>query len=61
MSGNSQYAEITVNGKTGSRSIPLFTAIPYIKDWLDDHPQGKNPNVFLILASIGDIRNLETE
>jgi integrase/recombinase XerD len=47
-SGTNQYAEIVVNGKTGNRSIPLFAAIPYIKDWLDDHPQGKNPNVFLI-------------
>jgi integrase len=45
---NSQYVQITVNGKTGNRSIPLFAAVPYIKDWLDDHPQGKNPNAFLI-------------
>jgi integrase/recombinase XerD len=42
------YAEIVVNGKTGNRSIPLFAAVPYVKDWLDDHPQGRNPNAFLI-------------
>jgi integrase/recombinase XerD len=47
-SGTSQYAEIVVNGKTGNRSIPLFSAVPYIKDWIDDHPQGRNPNAFLI-------------
>lgn len=47
-SNTSQYAEIVVNGKTGNRSIPLFSAIPYIKDWIDDHPQGRNPNAFLI-------------
>lgn len=29
-----QYAQITVNGKTGTRNIPLFNSIPYIKDWL---------------------------
>jgi integrase/recombinase XerD len=47
-SGNNQYAEIVVNGKTGNRSIPLFAALPYVKDWLDNHPQGQNPNTFLI-------------
>jgi integrase/recombinase XerD len=47
-SGTSQYAEIVVNGKTGNRSIPLFAAVPYVKDWLDDHPQRSNPNAFLI-------------
>jgi hypothetical protein len=30
--GNKQYAEVLVNGKTGSRHIPLIQSIPYIKD-----------------------------
>jgi|SRR5215211_7242972 integrase/recombinase XerD len=47
-SDTNQYADILVNGKTGTRSIPLFSAVPYVKDWLDDHPQGRNPNAFLI-------------
>ncbi|MDQ6865035.1 MAG: hypothetical protein M3044_14570, partial [Thermoproteota archaeon] len=35
-----QYAEILVNGKTGSRHIPLINSIPYVKDYLDhEHPQ----------------------
>ncbi|MFL6400107.1 MAG: hypothetical protein ACJ71R_12025 [Nitrososphaeraceae archaeon] len=46
-SGSYQYAEVLVNGKTGSRVIPLFNSIPYIKDWLDDHPQRTNPNAYL--------------
>lgn len=46
--GNYQYAEVLVNGKTGSRSIPLISSIPYVKDWLDSHPQRGNPNAFLI-------------
>jgi hypothetical protein len=29
-----QYTEVLVNGKTGSRHIPLIQSIPYIKDWL---------------------------
>jgi hypothetical protein len=40
-----QYAEVLVNGKTGSRSIPLINSIPYVKDYLDhEHPQPGNPN-----------------
>lgn len=54
--GNYQYAEVLVNGKIGSRPIPLISSIPYVKDWLDSHPQASNPNAFLI-PSLGD-RNL---
>jgi integrase len=39
-----QYAEVLVNGKTGSRHIPLIQSIPYIKDWLANHPSRNNPN-----------------
>jgi integrase len=31
----SQYAEATVNGKTGSRHLVLIDSIPYVKDYLD--------------------------
>ena len=48
MAGDRQYAEILVNGKTGQRHIPLINSIPYLKDWLDDHPQRGNPNAPLI-------------
>jgi integrase/recombinase XerD len=44
-----QYAEILVNGKTGTRPIPLIDSIPYIKDWLSNHhPQAGNPNSILL-------------
>jgi len=46
--GNHQYAEVLVNGKTGSRHIPLINSLPYLKDWLDEHPQQGNPNAPLI-------------
>jgi integrase/recombinase XerD len=42
--GSYQYAEVLLNGKTGSRPIPLISSIPYLKDWLDSHPQTANPN-----------------
>jgi integrase len=43
-----QYAEVLVNGKTGQRHIPLINSIPYLKDWIDEHPQSGNPNAVLI-------------
>ena len=43
-----QYAEILVNGKTGTRPIPLIDSIPYIKDWLSQHPQATNLNSILL-------------
>jgi len=50
--GNSQYTEVVVNGKTGSRPIPLINSIPYLKDYLDhEHPQPGNPNSPLICGT----------
>lgn len=44
-----QYAEVVVNGKTGTRPIPLINSIPYLKDYLNhDHPMPSNPNSPLI-------------
>jgi integrase/recombinase XerD len=46
-----QYAEVLINGKTGSRHIPLISSIPYLKDYLDDHPSRGNPNSILIRST----------
>jgi hypothetical protein len=44
-----QYAEILVNGKTGTRPIPLIDSILYIKDWLSNHhPQAGNRSSVLL-------------
>ena len=48
LAGDRQYAEILLSGKTGQRHIPLINSIPYLKDWLDDHPVSGNPNSPLI-------------
>lgn len=47
---NYQYAETLVNGKTGSRQLPLIQSIPYIKDWLSEHPSRNNTNSRLFVA-----------
>lgn len=44
-----QYAEVLVNGKTGTRHIPLIHSLPYLKDWLSNHhPQSWNTNSILL-------------
>jgi integrase/recombinase XerD len=43
-----QYVEILVNGKKGTRHLPLIDSIPYIKDWISQHPQSGNPNSILL-------------
>ena len=63
MAGDRQYAEVLVNGKTGQRHIPLINSLPYLKDWLDDHPQSGNPNAFLICGfarSLGKAIRIDT-
>jgi hypothetical protein len=41
--------EIVVNGKTGTRPIPLINSIPYLKDYLDhEHPMPRNPKAPII-------------
>jgi integrase/recombinase XerD len=43
------YAQVTVNGKTGNRNIPLFNSLPYVKDYLSsEHPFPANLNSPLI-------------
>lgn len=49
---NKQYAEVLVNGKTGTRHLPLIDSIPYVKEWLDEHPQRSNRNAYLICTMI---------
>ena len=39
-----------VNGKTGTGHIPLIQSIPYIKDWLSNHPSRNNPNSPLFIG-----------
>jgi integrase/recombinase XerD len=45
-----QYAEVLVSGKTKSRTLPLIFSIPYIKDWLQDHPFSNNPETWLFVS-----------
>jgi integrase len=62
--GTYQYAEVLVNGKTGSRHIPLINSIPYVKDYLDhEHPYPGNPNAVFLCGngkSLGRVLVIES-
>jgi hypothetical protein len=47
-----QYAEILVSGKTKSRTLPLISSIPYLKDWLQNHPAGSNASSWLFVGGV---------
>jgi len=47
---NIQYAEITVDGKTDPRTLPLIDSIPYIKEWILNHPNSKYPESWLFVS-----------
>ena len=49
--GDKQYAECLVNGKTGTRHLPLIDSLPYVKEWLNTHPQRNNPNSYLLCTN----------
>jgi integrase len=42
-----QYASLVVNGKTGTREVVLTNSLPYLKDWLNQHPLKENPEAYL--------------
>lgn len=48
---NKQYAEVLLNGKTGTRHIPLIDSIPYVKDYLDSHPRRNKPESYFIYSN----------
>jgi integrase/uncharacterized C2H2 Zn-finger protein len=45
-----QYAEILVSGKTKTRTVPLLSSLPYVKEWIQAHPLGENNNSWLFIS-----------
>jgi integrase/ribosomal protein L40E len=43
-------AKITVNGKTGKRTIRLIDSVPYLQQLLNTHPDKKNTNAPLFIS-----------
>lgn len=51
-----QYAELVVSGKTTQRPLPLINSLPYVKDWLAEHPMRGNPDAPLFVNMTGKNR-----
>jgi integrase/recombinase XerD len=46
-----QYASLIVNGKTGTREVVLTNSLPYLDDWLNQHPlKGNRESCFCSLS-----------
>jgi len=46
-----QYAEVRINeGKTGPRTVPLIDSLPFLKEWISDHPTGTNSSSWLFVS-----------
>ena len=46
------FAEVRItHGKTGPRTVPLIDSLPYLKEWLEEHPMGNvtDSNIFISL------------
>ena len=46
--GGYRYARVVLNGKTGERVVPLIDSIPYVTQWISNHPQGGNREAILL-------------
>ncbi|WP_137288599.1 tyrosine-type recombinase/integrase [Natronorubrum halophilum] len=44
VSDHDRGLQITVDGKTGQRTITLIPSVPYLQRWLEDHPTGDDPS-----------------
>jgi site-specific recombinase XerD len=40
-------ARLTVNGKTGMRKILVINSAPYLQEWINQHPNNKNPESYI--------------
>jgi site-specific recombinase XerD len=48
-------ARVLLNGKTGPRRIRIIASVPYLIDWLNNHPR-KDPNSYLWVSRKGRLR-----
>jgi integrase len=44
LSDHEHGLQVTLEGKTGRRSIILIPSVPYVNRWLSDHPAGDDPD-----------------
>ena len=45
------FAEARITqGKTGPRTVPLIDSLPYLKQWLEEHPMGKSLDSYIFIS-----------
>ena len=52
-----QSTVLNVTGKTGDRRVLVIMATPYLRDWLNNHPESKNPDSPLWIMANGEQLN----
>ncbi|MFQ5941870.1 MAG: tyrosine-type recombinase/integrase [Nitrososphaerales archaeon] len=59
ISFHDRYAQVVVpeDTKTGSRSMPITFAFPYVRDWINNHPLKHMPDAYLFVRYSGTIRS----
>ena len=46
-----QYAKVLIRGgKTKPRNFPIIESLPYLKEWLQQHPTGGNTDSWLFVS-----------
>lgn len=48
-------ARITVNGKTGMRKMLVINSLPYLQEWINQHPKNDDPEAYLWHNPQGEI------
>jgi len=47
---------IRIDGKTGERTVPVMTSIPYLAQWINHHPDRENRTAYLWVSDVGKWR-----
>lgn len=53
-----EYTEIRVLGKTGERTLPLVKSVPYLKQWLESHPDPRQGAPLFATVFAGEVRRM---
>lgn len=46
-----QYWTVSINGKTGNRTVPIISSVPFLRAWIQQHPDRENENSPLFVTS----------
>jgi len=53
------YGLVTLRGKTGIRKVPIVSSLPYLQNWINNHPLGKpDARLWVSLGSSHHLRPL---